>query len=156
MTADLVQFVRDRLDEQEEDIRALPAGPWEWKTIGEPGDPEWDGLMGQDDTPLLASGDAEGWMSGISRHEAFDAYLQDIQPARALADIEAKRQLLEALLSEGHAVLRPGGSTQIYCDADYGADGCCDCGRDERLDRLIRLLALPYADHPDYRQEWRP
>lgn len=21
---------------------------------------------------------------------------------------------------------------------------------------VLRLLALPYADHPDYRQEWRP
>ncbi|MDR7253693.1 hypothetical protein J2X46_002683 [Nocardioides sp. BE266] len=23
-------------------------------------------------------------------------------------------------------------------------------------DPIIRLLALPYADHPDYREEWRP
>ena len=23
-------------------------------------------------------------------------------------------------------------------------------------DDLMRILALPYADHPDYRQEWRP
>lgn len=21
---------------------------------------------------------------------------------------------------------------------------------------VVRLLALPYADHPDYRQEWKP
>ena len=24
------------------------------------------------------------------------------------------------------------------------------------LDEVLRLLALPYADHPDYRDEWRP
>jgi hypothetical protein len=24
------------------------------------------------------------------------------------------------------------------------------------LDRAVRALALPYADHPDYREEWRP
>jgi Family of unknown function (DUF6221) len=22
--------------------------------------------------------------------------------------------------------------------------------------RVLRLLALPYSDHPDYRQDWRP
>ena len=25
-----------------------------------------------------------------------------------------------------------------------------------QTDAVVRLLALPYADHPDYREQWRP
>jgi hypothetical protein len=27
---------------------------------------------------------------------------------------------------------------------------------DRLRDQVLRLLALPYADHPDYQQEWKP
>ena len=27
---------------------------------------------------------------------------------------------------------------------------------DLTIPHVLRILALPYADHPDYRQEWRP
>jgi len=29
-------------------------------------------------------------------------------------------------------------------------------GASGESDLLLRLLALPYSDHPDYRQEWKP
>lgn len=50
-------------------------------------------------------------------------------PDYVLADIEAKRQIVELVpyLSE------PG-----------------------RRGDILRLLALPFADHPDYREEWKP
>jgi Family of unknown function (DUF6221) len=35
------------------------------------------------------------------------------------------------------------------------AGGCGGCGRPTPCPTL-RLMALPYADHPDYREEWRP
>lgn len=75
---------------------------------------------------------------------------------RVLAEVAAKRRLVEALLSEGHAVLAPGGSTEIYCPADYGTGESCSCGRDERVGRYLGHLALPYANHPEYRPEWAP
>lgn len=57
-------------------------------------------------------------------------------PARVLAECEAKRRVAE----------------------DYGP-GAYFNGSDP-MDRLayrwLCLLAEPYADHPDYRQEWRP
>ncbi|WP_097982808.1 DUF6221 family protein [Streptomyces sp. f150] len=75
-------------------------------------------------------------------------------PGAVLADLDAKLALLEDLLTEGHAALRPGGSTEVYCDADYGTGGPCDCGRDARVTRRLRILARPFAGHPDYQEDW--
>lgn len=53
--------------------------------------------------------------------------------ARVLAECDAKRQRVEALVRglEG----RQFGTVAAF---------------------LLKLDGLPYADHPDYRQEWRP
>jgi uncharacterized protein DUF6221 len=62
-------------------------------------------------------------------------------PARVLREVEAKRHVLER-----HGECGTGAG---YCD-DGGHDlGSLGCG--DLLD-----LALPYADHPDYRDEWKP
>jgi hypothetical protein len=87
------------------------------------------------------------------------------EPARVLREIDAKRQLLADLSAEQHEVVddcwytcaaatdeRDGGET---CD-DTRRGGPCDCGRDKRVARRLRLFALPYADRPGYREEWRP
>lgn len=47
--------------------------------------------------------------------------------ARVLAEVAAKRRILDRIVPR----------------TDLG-------------DSLLRLLALPYAEHPDYRPEWRP
>ena len=63
-------------------------------------------------------------------------------PARVLAEIDAKRRILaecERMLLRDR--LRPG---------DYW-DGCRDA-----LRSTVIALALPYADRPGYREEWRP
>ena len=87
--------------------------------------------------------------SGPSWHAAglqspFDARMDDHiarhDPARVLAECEAKRRIVEI-----H------GNGDAWCDYCAGyAEGMqdeCHTGR---------LLALPYADHPDYREEWKP
>jgi hypothetical protein len=62
-------------------------------------------------------------------------------PERMLVWSDARRRIIAL-----HAVL-PGVN---------GADGrCADCGHAAPCPTL-RLLALPYADHPDYREDWRP
>ena len=33
---------------------------------------------------------------------------------------------------------------------------CQGCANESYPCRTLRALALPYADHPDYREEWRP
>jgi hypothetical protein len=67
-------------------------------------------------------------------------------PVRALAEVEAKRRIIEE-----HAENRYGD-----CRICGGSDSCgCMSGSDHPCDTL-RLLALPYAWHPEYRQEWKP
>ena len=61
-------------------------------------------------------------------------------PAHVLADIEAKLRIVKE-----------------YEDADTVAQfPDFDGGLASGLEDALRLLALPYADHPDYREEWRP
>jgi len=74
-----------------------------------------------------------------------------IDPRRVLAECEAKRRIVEV-----HAEIHENGIEESLacaaCSPDDGAGGRvwdwpCD---------TVRLLSLPYADHPDYREEWRP
>lgn len=62
-----------------------------------------------------------------------------IDPARVLAECEAKRRIVElhpSVIDDG----------QTVCSEEQAEWPC----------PTLRLLALPYADHPDYRDEWRP
>lgn len=63
------------------------------------------------------------------------AHMARWDPARVLAEVRVKRALLEE-------TIRP------YLGADTTS------GRVAAI--ALRLLALPYADRPDHREEWRP
>ena len=58
-------------------------------------------------------------------------------PARVIAECEAKRRIL--LFAQ---------DPQRWSPAAARADP-------ETVEAVLRCLALPYADHPDYRPEWR-
>jgi hypothetical protein len=66
---------------------------------------------------------------------------------RALAECEAKRQIVE------DEVLR-------YCDnvppSGFVSPEVADSIRSRADSRTLRHLAAIYADHSDYRQEWKP
>ena len=62
-------------------------------------------------------------------------------PARVLAECEAKRRMVR------HA--------QHVLDQAW-QDGALRAVNEFNATMPLRLLALPYADHPDYREEWRP
>ncbi|MEV8610273.1 DUF6221 family protein [Amycolatopsis sp. NPDC051373] len=55
-----------------------------------------------------------------------------------LDDVAAKRQIIEL-----HT-------------PDWPWNKACGCCGEAALCRTLRLLALPYDEHPDYREEWRP
>lgn len=56
---------------------------------------------------------------------------------RVLADVEAKRRIVAICqVSDPHS-------------ADEAGNGCTECA-------VLYTLALPYADHPDYDEGWRP
>src|SRR5690349_3820689 len=59
-------------------------------------------------------------------------------PARVLAECDAKWRIVEQ--HDGTHECPKDGDSSGWWDGEP-----CD---------VLRLLALPYADHPDYRQEW--
>jgi hypothetical protein len=68
-------------------------------------------------------------------------HVAEHDPARVLREIEAKRQIVERY--------------EELCAASK-EDGLIGDVTEEYQDFLLRLLALPYADRPGFREEWRP
>lgn len=60
-------------------------------------------------------------------------------PARALVEVEAKRRILDL-----HAPVIDGTQSSWTWFA----------GSESESSAIVRLLALPYASHPEYRKEW--
>lgn len=79
-----------------------------------------------------------------------DAFLERFDEARVLAEVDAKRRLLA-----------PHATGDFPHDPDDGpgdyswTERCDGCGQETPC-QTLRLLALPYADQPGYREEWRP
>lgn len=137
---DLVAFLRAQLDEDEALARAATNGTGEWW---------WDhgyGDMCNDPTcPYGELTDRPGPEDTHGGTVLMDVHGYDIKepwqgadhiarhdPARVLREVEAKQRIVDR-----YAWLREHGDTG-------GAAW------------VLPLLALPYADHPDYRPEWAP
>lgn len=69
------------------------------------------------------------------------AFAERYTVARVLAECEAKRRIVEE-----HSGI-------TATDIDWSACSVC---RDTSPCVTLRALALPYADHPDYREGWKP
>jgi hypothetical protein len=123
MTADLVAFLRARLDEAEEDARNAQAAPPPRTPGGWP-----------HESDILAGAARMGVPDVVT-----GCYLVHGDPKRVLDEVDAKRRIIGYLTHEL---------------ADYGADN--PWWYDGKLIPILRLLALPYARHPDYRPEWAP
>ena len=74
---------------------------------------------------------AQSVMGHIARHD----------PARVLAECEAKRRIVKEV--------------ETTRRGQFAAPGTGTLALNYGLDSVLRALALPYADHPDYREEWR-
>ncbi|MCX4540485.1 DUF6221 family protein [Streptomyces sp. NBC_01565] len=124
---DLVQFLRARLDEDEQTARAATPGPW-----------AVDGGSVYVGRPINEVVDYSESAAHIARHD----------PARVLAEVDAKRQMLDI-----HAAMDSKGER---------ITGCTTCSWRDYMDDLwvswpcptLRLMLIPYADHSDYRAEW--
>lgn len=164
---DLVRFLLDRIAEDEDAARAASAGgrwrysdgdsvgAWtlydeHWRiadlVLYRRGEYDYEERMPAFRPPYYVDADANG--SHIARHD----------PARVLAECEAKRRILELHPTHEQLPYRAVGGEMYrppdpyYCDCQcpdgiiYGKEPC----------DTKRFLALPYADHPSYRQEWAP
>jgi hypothetical protein len=117
VTMTLTDFLLARIAEDEEVARRVGESWFRYfgqvyviEGAGE-GHPAWQAHRGDDRCQVRTEADGDH----IARHD----------PARVLAECEAKRRI---------------------------ATG--DDGRIQVSGYLLGVLALPYADHPDYREEW--
>lgn len=138
---DLVQWLNDQLDTDAQ--RATAAGGVDWLRAEHPG--ETVVIFDSKGEPVVYD---EGWPS-----EAQAAHIAEHDPARVLREIDAKREIVRLHTSphsvvDGFCVEEGGQCTH------RGETECTICGGDGCA--TLRLLALPYADRPGYREEWRP
>lgn len=151
----LVEFLRARLDEDKRRAQRGYYGDTHWKmwTAGAhlaawrtwrlrfPRE-QWDAAAND----AIADATRDALRERVTAHEAD-------RSARALADVEAKRQIAEihqvvgGFTDEDMTDLGPGCSECGYSAAYSDRGGWCE---------TLRLLAEPYASHPDYREEWKP
>lgn len=82
----------------------------------------------------------ESWIDAELPTRQQEAHLLRYSPARVLAECEAKRRLVDFLTRQSGLIYESEDDLANYLDPDTG----------------LELLSLPYADHPDYREVWRP
>jgi hypothetical protein len=133
----LVEFLLARIAEDEASARAALPGPWEWeRPTG-----KWNGPEGyirsKPDGFLVVSNIGAEYNHQLDIDATEAEHIVRWDPARVLAECEAKRRIVE-----GFAYV-----THYESDDDSAVLNAA---------HYLRLLALPYADHPDYREEWKP
>lgn len=124
----LAEWLGQRLDEDERIARAAKPGPWHW------------------DGSVYATHPTDAVVDYSESAEHIAAW----DPARVLREIEAKRQLLDE-----HQDVNDG-SCGTCVDGQWGYPTHGGSSPQRYPCRALRFLALPYADRPGYREEWRP
>jgi len=167
MTDGLVAFLRARLDEDEQMAReaakhcgALIAGAASKEHLWRP---PYDGSAWASDADHVYAVDprpdqprAEIADFGYSAF-MLTPHIQNHSPARVLAEVDAKRRIVQQYEDS---------MTRSKALRERAADGTEDeYQKAQRLNQsvqllvlhgIVKLLALPYRDHPNYRPEWAP
>ncbi|MFF1483112.1 DUF6221 family protein [Streptomyces sp. NPDC058319] len=156
---EFVRWLRAQFDADEQIARAAARqrGGGEWDADADPehriavvgryrpAEPDYP------DRPVVLDPDANETAVHIACHD----------PARVLREIDAKRRILDlyATAVEERSALRTRMREVLRAESDeFGQlhleeSGLIETAR--RLTPVVRLLALPYADQPGYREEWR-
>ncbi|MEU3161810.1 DUF6221 family protein [Streptomyces griseoincarnatus] len=146
---DLVQWLRAQLDEDERMARAAGGEAWQWE--------HGYGDMCNDRT--CPYGELATDEAVIMQVHGFDVRQDDRQvadhiaahdPARVLSEIDAKRRLVDLHTKDEYydgCVICDNGNNSCGCMSGWHWTYPCD---------TLKILALPYADRPGYREEWRP
>jgi hypothetical protein len=176
--SDLVEFLNARYDEDEwwareasrlRDQEGQPAGDhWQWEAT------DIDQVLVLDPSQYEHVNDGVGSVSLRSRELYPTNFVGDLpnfaigaasevpttvaghvvrhDPARVLAEVEAKRRIVESAAE----IMDRGAFPEGVSDGRDPDEVESDEGLAALAEYHLRLLALPYADHPDYREEWRP
>lgn len=141
---DLLAFIRACLDTEEQAARRLPDDYRAYVCD--------DGCIEQSE---------EQWADGSDRlPNHHNSWLPMYDSRTRLADIEAKRLLIDDLIATPH-FLHDGewyGCQAVTVGTGDGPDlptgRPCTCGRDEDVERRIKILAQPCAGREGWREEW--
>jgi hypothetical protein len=141
---DLVPWLSAQIDEDERVAKAATPGPWATD------DPWLSDVVGSlvDRRRVADCSVGMGYRDG-SLGDA--AHIACHDPLRVLAEVEAKRRLVEAIVN-----LKRGKTVRTFRTATGGPGTWNSRDHEDQRPALLRLLALPYADRPGYREEWRP
>ena len=121
MTADLVAFLREQLDAEEQEARDTAA---EWGTAWTVNE-EMATVQSNTGADVVAE---DAPLQYIARHD----------PARALPEIDAKREVVR------------------LAERAYDYHETFMNGFAAAIEGALRLFAQAYVHHPDYRPEWAP
>jgi hypothetical protein len=134
MTLD--EFLLARIAEDEEAMGRIAGRQWFACDDGHVQEPEFDDRDWDDPN-------AE---ARLPNHHNSWALVLD--PARVLAECEAKRQIVQGYRDTSEMVeqLARAGRDEEAQAVRYGRLG---------IESALSALALPYGDHPDYHEEWR-
>lgn len=143
---DLVEFLRARLARDEQIARACSGIPWKAAPSGtiqtdtthtEPTHTE----------PIHAdTAHTDGGVAGFvasAENEAYAEHIARHNPSRTLAEVAARRQIIDDY--EKQAWIMDQGHRTPELESAQAA-----------RETVLRCLALPYASHPAYRDDWRP
>lgn len=139
MTDELITFLRARLGEDEQAARDATHGfTGKWTTeLGYPvsvADPLPRGASAFDQAVAFDEGSPSTEQAAhIARHD----------PARVLTEVKAKRVIVDR-----YAEVQEMDREDAEPEFAYG--------RAVGLGEAVRLLALPYAEHAEYQESWRP
>lgn len=122
MSNDMVTWLRQQLDHYEELASGASPGPWHLNA-------EHDEVLAVDDITV-----AEGFALSGRQLRATTEHIALHDPTGVLADIEAKRDMLDEL-------------DRMERD---------EIGWDSIEDLMRRMMAVGYAHRPGYKEAWRP
>jgi hypothetical protein len=163
MTMTLTEFLLTRIAEDE--AKALNDARWKWRGPSKSGEPQVVGVLFEsshvaitwvemvDRTPVDGKSHTFGeeTFSETLTYDEFDKRVRHLMDKRVLAECEAKRQIVAEHAPSEDYPKDCRTCAQWWGDWDHspppGVPSPCP---------TLRFLVLPYADHPDYDQAWRP
>lgn len=147
----LIEFLRARLDEDERAALNASPGPWTYGDI--------DSIAGgtiYDPTVAIVSVQCDTFGAEIDPRirrrrtyreaNANGEHIARFDPARVLAEVDAKRRIVDLCKDPMIEVTGAFDTERVFVlgQGEPWAPG------------VLRLLALPYSDHPDYDPAWSP
>jgi hypothetical protein len=134
--SDLAAFLLARIEREEQFARFVGDDKPQWHLY------DGDAVTSDDGTTLVAECQMRSDAEHIVRWD----------PARVLAECDAKRRIL----AEHEPGIDLGEAYCITCTPTSDSTGAPMVYGNEWPCRTMRALTLPYADHPDYDEAWRP